>query len=512
MENDRTAGQPTLAGLASAMELVPAALVMTDESGRIVLVNREAETLFSYARDELIGKGVELLIPSRFAREHPALRERYSASPQARRMGEGRDLHAKKKDGSEFPVEIGLNPIAIGDSRFVMSAVVDITDRKRSEARFRATVESAPLAMIMSDRNGTVVLANAEASALFGYGPGELLGRSIEILVPARFRAKHPSHRAGYMIEPQARRMGAGRDLTAVRKDGSEFPVEIGLNPIVTDEGTYVLSAIVDNTARKALESKLRELNEDLESRVRQRTAELAAVNQALEQSNMELRRFAYIASHDLRAPLRSISGFTQLLEAEHQGKLGEQSDDWIRRIVESAKRMHTLIEDLLEYSRLESRPRPFATVPMSEALGDALAVLEPSIRESNATITHDELPVVTGDRSQLVQLLQNLLENGMKYRRNDPPAIHVGCTQTPHSWHFSVADNGIGIEPKHHERIFEIFRRLHTDREYSGNGIGLAICRRVVHSHGGRIWIESEPGNGSTFHFTLPTNPEDPS
>jgi PAS domain S-box-containing protein len=386
-------------------------------------------------------------------------------------------------------------------------------DVRQSEERFRAAVESAPAAMVMSDAAGRITLVNAQAEVLFGYTRAELLERHVEVLVPERFRVAHPGLRAGFFARPEARRMGVGRDLYGLRKDGSEFPVEIGLNPIRTAEGLFVLSAIVDITERKKGEALLRNANEELERRVAERTAALAqqarALAQsrdALERSNIELQRFAYIASHDLQTPLRSISGFTQLLQQTYAGKLDARADDWIRRTVENAKRMQDLIQDLLSYARIDSAARPLEAVDCRHALSEALDMLQARVSERNASVTYGPLPSVIGDARQVAQLFQNLIDNAITYQADGaPPQVHVSSEQVDNEYVFSVRDNGIGIDPRYQARIFEVFQRLHTQRVYPGTGIGLAVCRRIVHRHGGRIWVESQPGEGSVFRFTLP-------
>jgi PAS domain S-box-containing protein len=239
------------------VEWSPSAMVMINRKGLIEMVNAQTERLFGYSRDELLGRSVEMLVPQRVRDRHPGLRGAFFAEPAARPMGAGRDLYAVRKDGGEFPVEIGLNPIETEEGPMVLSAIVDISARKRMEARFRQAVESAPNAMVMVNQAGLIELVNAQTEHLFGYGRKELLGQPVEMLMPRRFRDGHPGLRGMFNTAPQARPMGGGRDLYALRKDGSEFPVEIGLNPIETEDGTMVLSAIVDISDRKHKEESI---------------------------------------------------------------------------------------------------------------------------------------------------------------------------------------------------------------------------------------------------------------
>lgn len=260
-------------------------------------------------------------------------------------------------------------------------------------------------------------------------------------------------------------------------------------------------------STRRAVEKALQEQNLLLQQEIFNRqSAESALVKSNLElaRSNAELEQFAYVASHDLQAPLATIASYAQLLEKRSKDQLDSQANKFIGNIVHGCMRMQTLIDDLLEYSRVGRNQRPFQPTECDRVVEQALTNLQAAVRETKAVITYSDLPAITGDFSQLVQLFQNLIGNAIKYRHEAPPVILVTACKSQNNWLFSVADNGIGIAPQHQERIFQIFQRLHTQKEYSGTGIGLAICQKIVQRHGGSIWVESEPGQGSTFYFTL--------
>jgi light-regulated signal transduction histidine kinase (bacteriophytochrome) len=255
---------------------------------------------------------------------------------------------------------------------------------------------------------------------------------------------------------------------------------------------------------RRRAEEEVRKLNVDLERKVAERTAELAERAKDLERSNMELQQFAYVASHDLQEPLRTIASFTQLLAKRYGDKLDDKAREFIGFAVDGSKRMQTLINDLLSFSRVGTQGKALEPVQCDAILDTVLRSLKRAVEESGAVITRDRLPVVLADEVQLGQLLQNLVGNSIKFRGDKAPRIHIGAEKNGEGWKIWVRDNGIGIAPEHYERIFVIFQRLHTKTQYAGTGIGLAVCKKIAERHGGRIWVEPTPGGGSTFYFTM--------
>jgi len=373
------------------------------------------------------------------------------------------------------------------DAAGVAEPLQAVESLRNADQNLSRLLEAAPDAMVVVDQAGKILLINAQTERLFGYRREELLGREIEALVPERFRAGHHAHRDGFARESHPRPMGAGLDLCGLHEDGHEFPVEISLSPLKTGSEVQIFSVIRDISAHKITEEQL------------------ARQARELAQSNTELEQFAYVASHDLQEPLRVISSYTQLLARRYKGQLDPKADEFIAFIVDGTMRMQRLIQDLLQYARIDKKEKTFSSMESQAALNQALAGLRSAIAAGQATVTSDPLPAVHGDELQLSQLFQNLIGNAIKYRGPDSPRIHVSALRDGSEWVFTVADNGIGIDPQFNEQIFEIFQRLHGMGEYEGTGIGLALCRKIVERHRGRIWVESEPGKGARFRFTLP-------
>jgi PAS domain S-box-containing protein len=358
-----------------------------------------------------------------------------------------------------------------------------------SEAKFRELLESAPDGIVIVDAAGLIQIVNRQTEALFGHPRAELLGQPVEILLPERFHVRHIGHRTGYQRDPHTRPMGTGLELFGLRKDGSEFPVEISLSPMTSDNGeTLIISNIRDVTARKIVDTRLQATAADLA------------------RSNAELEQFAYVASHDLQEPLRMVASYTQLLARRYQGKLDQDADEFIGFAVDGARRMQELINDLLTYSRVGTRALQLEEVDTAQVVDQVVADLAAAIAETQANITRDNLPTLRADHIQVRQVFQNLIANGIKFHRpDDTPRLHISVTRQHAMWQFSITDNGIGIEPQYQERIFALFQRLHSRAEYPGTGIGLAICKKIVERHGGQIRVDSELGRGTNFVFTLP-------
>ena len=376
-----------------------------------------------------------------------------------------------------------------GDFAGFAGSLIDIHERKQSaqaSALLSAIVDSSEDAIIRKDLNGIIMSWNKGAELLFGYSAEEAVGRSILMLIPPERAEEEPKildrMKRGERVEHF--------ETIRVRKDGKQRNISLTISPI-KDAGGRVVGA-----------SKIAR---DITERVRQ-DEELRAANAALNQANADLQQFAYSASHDLQEPLRMVAVFSELLQKRFGGQLGPTGNDYVVQTMEGARRMQTLLHDLRTYTEVSTaEPRTVDPVDAGQVLEKTLLNLDVAIRESGASISSTALPPVRLAAVQLEQLFQNLIANAIRYRSAAPPRIHISATRQGEQWLFSVEDNGIGIEPQYQEQIFGIFKRLHSSSEYPGTGMGLAICQRVVERAGGRIWVESETGRGSTFYFTVP-------
>jgi PAS domain S-box-containing protein len=484
--------------LRAAVESSPSGLLMIDADGIIVLVNREIERLFGYAREELLGRPVEMLVPDRFRDAHPGFRGGFLSAPRIRAMGAGRELFGLRKDGSEVPVEIGLTPIATSEGFFVISSVVDISARRQAEARFRAAVESSPNGMVMIDDAGRIVLVNREVERLFGYAREDLLGRSLEVLVPERFRPRHPGFRDAFFADPQTRSMGAGRELFGLRQDGSEVPVEIGLNPIQTDEGVFVLSSIVDISSRKQAEQEHLRLEEQLRQ------------SQKME----ALGRLAGGIAHDFNNILGAIVGYAELVREEITAPAVVADVDEVLR---GAARGKELVDRILRFSRRQDVvPRAMDLAQVVREVTRLLRATLPASIDIRLGL-NPSTPRVMADATSVHQILMNLATNASHAMETggvldiDVQPFHVrdsfaranpGVREGLHVL-LTVRDTGRGMDAATRARAFEPF--FTTKAPGTGSGLGLALVHGILRDHGGTVWLDSEVGEGTTVSCVFP-------
>jgi PAS domain S-box-containing protein len=367
-------------------------------------------------------------------------------------------------------------------------------DIRISEIRFRTLLESAPDAVIVTDFTGQIVLVNARAEELFDYERGELIGQNVDCLVPERFRAHHADHRAGYAAAPTTREMAASSDLVGRRRDGTEVPVGISLSPVEIEGETFIFSDVRDKTEKREAERQIMALN-----------ARLSRDNAALNAVNNELEAFSYSMSHDLRAPLRAIDGFSQALLEDFGDDLPEAGKDYLYRVRRATQRMGTLIDDLLALARVTRSDVHLETVDLSAMATDIVASLRE--RDPARTVAVDIEPGVTmqADARLMRLALENLFDNAWKFTsKEDMPRIGFGRMASDGADVCVIRDNGAGFDMAYADKLFGAFQRLHDQGQFPGSGIGLATVQRIVTKHGGTIWAESEPGKGATFCFKV--------
>lgn len=472
--------------LAAVVESASDAIVGKDLNGIITIWNQSAAELFGYTRDEMVGHSILELIPEDRVEEERSILERVRQGISVNNL----ETTRIRKDGRAIRVTITVSPIQDESGQIIGAAktVRGMSDREWEARRFLSVTDAVGVAIIILDVGGRICMANVEAESLFGYRREELIGGTVEKLVPEALRPRHGEWRKDFSEKAVTRRMGPARDVQALKADGTEFPVEVGLSTMETNEGVFIVASVVDITQRKLAEMKLQ------------------CEREALERSNRDLEQFAFAASHDLQEPLRAVAGFVQLLQRRYGGQLDARADEFIEHAVDGCKRMQSLIDDLFVYARIGIGGHEMKTVDMQEVVTEARLNLLMKIRESGCELIGGTHALVRGEFNHLLRLFENLVANCIKFRRpGEPLRVAIEAKRQANFWEFTVADNGIGIAPEHFERIFQVFQRLHTRTKYPGTGIGLAICKRIVELHGGEIWLESEQGKGATFHFTLP-------
>ena len=608
------------------IEGAPNGMVMVDQKGKIVLVNAQIEKSFGYKRDELLGQPIEMLVPARFRAHHPASRDGFIADPAARPMGSGRDLYGLRKDGSEFPVEIGLNPVETEQGRMVLGTIVDITERKQAEEKLRKSQEqlagvigSAMDAIITIDDEQHIVLFNSAAERMFLFPSEDAVGKRLDRFIPQRFRPAHQGHIEDFgRTHVTKRAMGSLGAIFGLRADGEEFPIEASISQLESEGRKFYTVILRDITERKRSEEALKEqarildlapvlirdlsgrilfwntgaeqlygwkseealdkisyqllqtefprpleeikarlfahghwegelvhtkrngerlvvasswvlhkndreepravlelnnditerrqaereiqrLNEELEQRVADRTAQLQAVNK-------ELEAFAYSVSHDLRAPLRHINGFSQALLEDYADKLDETGKTYLQEVRGASQEMAQLIDDVLQLARVTRTEMRREVTNLSELAQSIMAELRKRDAGRTVAVRIEEGLSTNGDKRLLRIMLGNLLGNAWKFTsKREQAEIVFGCEPNDGESVYFVCDNGAGYDMAFADKLFGAFQRLHTAEEFEGTGIGLATVQRIVNRHGGRVWAEGAVSKGATFYFTLP-------
>lgn len=489
------------------IEGAPNGMVMVDQDGKIALVNAQIEDSFGYSRDELLGQSIEMLVPELFHAHHPAYRNAFIAAPAARPMGSGRDLFGLRKDKSEFPVEIGLKPLEMEQGLMVLGTIVDITERKRAEEKLRRSQEqlagmigSAMDAIITVDEDHRIVLFNAAAEKMFLYPAEEAIGQALDRFIPERFRTAH-KEQVQNPGKTQVSRdsMGMMGALCALRADGQEFPIEASTSQIESDGQKLFTFILRDITERNHAEEEVRRLNEELEHRVADRTAQLQAANK-------ELEAFSYSVSHDLRAPLRHINGFSQALLEDYADKLDETGKSYLQELRGASQEMAQLIDDVLQLARVTRSEMRRAVINLSELAHSIATEMEKEDAGRTVAVDIEEGLTTRGDKRLLRIMLGNLMENAWKFTsKRERAEIRFGQTHKGSELVYFVRDNGAGFDMTFADKLFGAFQRLHTADEFEGTGIGLATVQRIVNRHGGRVWADGTVGKGATFYFTLP-------
>ena len=483
------------------MNTVLDGLITIDERGIIHSFNLAAQRIFQYEQQEVVGKNIKVLMPAPYHDEHDHYLTNYLKTGVKKVIGIGREVSAQRKDGSIFPMELGVNEMDVNGKRMFVGTIRDITERKKAEQarltetnRLQAVMSTVLDGIITIDTLGKIHSFNPAAERIFGYQSEEVIGKNIKHLMPDPYHSQHDQYLEHYLQTNEKKVIGIGRTVEAKRKDGSVFPIELGVNEMQIDAQTMFVGTIRDITERVEAEKAI---NTYLEK---------------LKRSNQELDDFAYIASHDLKEPLRGLSNNAIFLEEDYEEVLKEDGKKRLHRMNFLCKRMERLVDDLLYYSRLGRQDLAIQEADLNILIKDISEMMETSLMESNTNILIPEpLPTIVCDAPRITEVFRNLITNAMKYNDKAQKTIEIGyknkelSNDSDKSLVFYVKDNGIGIEKNFYEDVFRIFKRLNTEDDTSkGTGVGLTFVKKIIERHGGKIWLESIPSVGTTFYFNL--------
>ncbi|MGZ5303931.1 MAG: sensor histidine kinase [Bacteroidia bacterium] len=479
-------------------------IITIDERGIVESMNPAAARIFGYSPDEVLGRNINMLMPEPFRSQHDQYLINYLTTGVAKIIGIGREVPGLKKDGSIFPFILGISEVKLPNKRIFTGIVHDISALKKTEVAWHETeylinsiINTAVDGIIVINDRGIIEMYNPAASRLFGYLPIEVIGQNVSMLMPEPDRSLHDSYIQNYLRTGVGKIIGIGREVTAQRKDGTTFPMILSVSEVKLESRTIFTGLVHDITDQKMAEERLRRYAAELE------------------RSNSELQDFAYVSSHDLQEPLRKIQSFGDRVLTKEYDKLSDDGKDYINRMLNAAQRMQNLINDLLAFSRLTTKAKPFSKVDLNTVLKGVLSDLEVTIEQTGAIIKADHLPQIEAEPTQMRQLFQNLISNAIKFRKeNETPVIkikskiiqrqaHLTATPGDEKIELTFEDNGIGFDEKYLDKIFAIFQRL-EGQKYEGSGIGLAVCRKIAIRHGGDITAKSKPGHGAKFIVKL--------
>jgi PAS domain S-box-containing protein len=473
---------------AMLLDSVKDAVFLHDTEGRIVYANEAAYVQLGYAGDSLSNMMFQRLLTPASAKDFSAQTE--YAVKHGKVVFESEHV---RTDGGIMPVETQAHSLELDGEKFVLRLVRDISERKltekalkESEEKFRVTFENAPVGMCLTNTEGRILSVNGTLCGITGYSREQILQRSFtEFTHPEEIGPTSDWLRRLLAEEPAA----GSVEQRYLGSDGRVINMEVSASVLRQAQGkpAGLIMALKDITRRKEAERAQKQLMKELEK------------------TNSEISQFNSLIAHDLQEPLRMVRSYSQLLEKRLAGKLDAEGEEFFSYVMNGGKLMQKMLEDLMLYLHQGANPEKLQDTDMNEIVAQALALLKSSISENQAAVSCGRLPVIFADKTQMLHLLQNLLGNAIKFKGGKPPDIYVKCEAGETSYVFSVGDTGIGIAPQFLDRIFKIFQRLHTREEYPGTGVGLALCRKIVENHGGRIWAKSEPGKGTVICFTIP-------
>lgn len=478
-------------------------LITINERGRISTFNPACERIFGYTNAEVIGRNLKMLMPEPYHGEHDGYLSHYVSTGEARIIGTaGREVSGRRKDGSVFPMDLSVSAFQLEDGRHFSGVIRDITARKEAERHLQESRERTQLiidhaldAVITADQEGKITEWNKQAETIFGWPREEVIGMPMaELIIPPSYREAHHQGMQRFLTDGTANILNKRIEIQALNKQGITFPIELAVTAQKLHNMHYFTAFVRDITERKEAETNLRRYTS------------------ALERSNKELDDFAYIASHDLKEPLRGLFNNAKFLEKDYKDKIDAEGVGRLQRLGYLTQRMETLVNDLLYFSRLGRQELAIGATDLNAAIRDIESMMETTLKEQNAAILMPRpLPEIVCDKTRVTEIFRNLITNAVKYNDREKKIIEIGYLdeiRTKNSIEkqvFYVRDNGIGIEEEFYEEIFRIFKRLNEeDDNKKGTGVGLTFVRKIVDRHGGRIWLESEPGKGTTFYFTL--------